>query len=128
MGFQVEHRGERREGIAEGIDRRHLLRLRRGETPVDFELDLHGLDQRDARRELRTALLEAFEEGARCVLVIHGRGHHSPLGPVLKEKLASWLEPPPLGPRVMAFASARPADGGAGATYVLLRRKRRAGP
>jgi len=30
----------------------------------------------------------------------------------------------PLAARVMAFASARPADGGSGATYVLLRRQR----
>ena len=36
--------------------------------------------------------------------------------------LPRWLAEPPLGAWVMAFASATPADGGTGATYVLLRR------
>ena len=46
------------------------------------------------------------------------------MGPVLKEALLGWLCEPPLDRLVMAFASAVPEDGGTGATYVLLRRKR----
>ncbi|MFQ5418592.1 MAG: Smr/MutS family protein, partial [Myxococcota bacterium] len=59
----------------------------------------------------------------RCVLVIHGRGRGSADGPVLKSALPGWLALPPLGASVMAFASAPPGDGGAGATVVLLRRR-----
>jgi DNA-nicking Smr family endonuclease len=43
---------------------------------------------------------------------------------VLREGVTDWLTAPPLAARVMAFASARPEDGGSGATYVLLRRVR----
>jgi DNA-nicking Smr family endonuclease len=71
---------------------------------------------------VREALIGAAEAGLRCALVIHGRGQRSESGPVLKQALTRWLAEPPLGARVMAFASATPADGGAGATYVLLRR------
>jgi DNA-nicking Smr family endonuclease len=56
------------------------------------------------------------------VLVIHGRGRHSESEPVLKDALLEWLAQPPLGPLVLAFASATGGDGGVGATYVLLRR------
>jgi DNA-nicking Smr family endonuclease len=57
------------------------------------------------------------------VLVVHGRGLHSPGAPVLKHALPGWLAEPPLGQRVLAFASATPPHGGTGATFVLLRRE-----
>jgi DNA-nicking Smr family endonuclease len=45
--------------------------------------------------------------------------------PVLKEALLEWLAEPPIGPKVLAFTSARGRDGGVGATYVLVRRGER---
>jgi DNA-nicking Smr family endonuclease len=124
--FRVREAGERIEGLAEGIDRAHLDRLKRGKTPVEREIDLHGLRQREAGLEIRTQLQEAFELAERCVLIIHGRGARTETGPVLKEALLGWLCEPPLDRLVMAFASAIPDHGGTGATYVLLRRKRQA--
>jgi DNA-nicking Smr family endonuclease len=124
VSFQVERRGDRVLGLAQGIDRAHLDRLSRGETPVDLELDLHGLSAADARRLVRETLRCAHEDGDRCVLIIHGRGKHSELSPVLREGLVEWLQEPPTSRLVMAFASARPGDGGVGASYVLLRRRR----
>ena len=124
--FRVREAGERIEGLAEGIDRAHLDRLKRGKTPVEREIDLHGLRQREAGLEIRAQLQEAFELAERCVLIIHGRGARTETGPVLKEALLGWLCEPPLDRLVMAFASAIPDHGGTGATYVLLRRKRQA--
>jgi len=122
--FEVVTSGERIEGIAAGIDRAHLRRLRSGELRLDARIDLHGLTAKAARLEVRRALLAAYQEDLRCVLVVHGRGQHSVEGPVLKAFLLRWLTEPPLANLVMAFASARPADGGTGAVYVLLRRQR----
>jgi DNA-nicking Smr family endonuclease len=68
-------------------------------------------------------LREARNQGKRCVLVVHGRGIHSrDQVPILKDALRSWLATNRFGRHVLAFATARPADGGAGAVYVLLRR------
>ena len=120
--FEVARVGERVEGRAPGIDRKHLRRLRSGDVPVELRVDLHGLYESEAREAVREALTGAAEAGQRCALVIHGRGQRSEGGPVLKRALPRWLAEPPLGARVMAFASATPADGGTGATYVLLRR------
>jgi len=122
--FTLRESGERIEGLAEGIDRAHLDRLKRGQVPVEREIELHGLRQNEAGREVRGELREAFEMGERCVLIIHGRGGHAEAGPVLKEALPGWLCESPLDRLVMAFASAAPEHGGAGATYVLLRRRR----
>ena len=41
---------------------------------------------------------------------------------MLKEALQNWLATARFGRHVLAFATARPQDGGAGAVYVLLRR------
>jgi DNA-nicking Smr family endonuclease len=122
--FAVERLGERSEGLAAGIDRRHLVQLRRGEVPVERRVDLHGLSAAEARRRLAAELARAQSEGLRCVLVVHGRGLHSEGAAVLREGVPEWVAAGPRAARVMAFASARPADGGSGATYVLLRRLR----
>lgn len=124
-GFEVTRSGERSEGLARGIDRAHLARLRRGEQRVERRVDLHGLTAAEARRELTAALRAAFAAGVRCVLVVHGRGLHSEAGPVLRDGVVDWLTAAPLAPLVMAFSSAQPRDGGPGASYVLLRRARR---
>lgn len=122
--FEIVAEGERHEGWAVGIDAAHLRRLRRGEVPVDRRVDLHGFDAAGAERVVRQALEAAAAEDERCVLIVHGRGRGSPGGPVLKSALPGWLAEPPNAALVMAFASSVPRDGGPGATYVLLRRRR----
>lgn len=114
--------GGRIDGVASGFDRRRLRELRRGEPPPDREVELHGLRRDEARRALSAALREALAAGARCVLVIHGRGTRSPAGPVLRSALPAWLAEPPHGSGILGFAASENHAGGA--TYVLLRRSR----
>jgi len=122
--FEIVTSGERVEGVAMGIDRAWLRRLRAGDVRVESRVDLHGLNARTAHVAVRRTLERAHADGQRCVLVVHGRGSHSPEGPVLRAFLLRWLTESRVAPFVMAFASARPRDGGQGATYVLLRRSR----
>ena len=61
--------------------------------------------------------------GERCVLVIHGKGEHSPDGiGVLRGEISAWLSQGAASEHVAAFATAARRDGGEGAVYVLLRR------
>lgn len=122
--FELHPRGDGTEGWAVGTDRAHVRRLRRGLPEPAWEIDLHGLTAAEAGRDVREALEEAWQEGARCGVVIHGRGRGSEAGAVLRGRLADWLTTPPVGAKVLAFTPALPADGGEGATYVLLRRRR----
>ncbi len=104
----------RRPGVQPAV----LRRLRRGEYRVQGEIDLHGLTVRQAQEALREFLAQALRRQWRCVRIVHGKGLRSGhRGPVLKATVASVLRR--LGP-VLAFVSARPADGGTGAVYVLL--------
>lgn len=124
--FDVSDTEEHMEGAVVGLDPRVLRRLRAGELAYQSHLDLHGHTADEAHRALVEFVLRAMSLGQRCVLVIHGRGRNSPdQRPVLKSGVRDWLTHGELGRRVLAFSSARPYDGGAGATYVLLRRERR---
>ena len=65
-----------------------------------------------------------LKRGHGCVRVVHGRGNHSREGqPTLKDKLSKWLDTRRMSRHVIAYASARLADGGGGALYILLRRR-----
>ena len=100
-----------------------LRRLKRGQYAVEAEIDLHGLRRHAAHDALRNFLVECVARNLRCVRVIHGKGLRSgPGGPVLKHVVDHWLR---RIENVVAFASARPVDGGTGAVYVLLRPARR---
>lgn len=104
----------RRPGVQDAV----LRRLRRGEYGVEAELDLHGLTIAQATGALRIFLATALARRVRCVRIIHGKGLRSGHGgPVLKAFVSSALRQ---APGVVAFVSARPEDGGTGATLVLL--------
>jgi DNA-nicking Smr family endonuclease len=124
--FELTETEEYVEGTRLGLDPRLVTRLRRGEFAVQAHTDLHGMIQADAKQALEEFIVNSVRKGLRAVLVVHGRGLRSPGGmPVLKHAAAQWLSHGHIGGYVLAFATARPADGGAGAMYVLLRRDRR---
>jgi DNA-nicking Smr family endonuclease len=127
--FDITETEEYVEGMRVGLDPRLITRLRHGEYAMQQHIDLHGMTQPAAKEALTAFILDAVRKGLRAVLVVHGRGRGSPGGrPVLKHGVAKWLSHGAIGGHVLAFASARPHDGGAGAMYVLLRRDRRRAP
>ena len=120
--FDISDSDEYIEGLASGLDRRLLGRLRRGDYAVQGHVDLHGLTREEARVKVDEFMHDSRLHGCRCVLIIHGRGLNSKDQiPVLKEALRVWLTRGRIARHVLAFATARPTDGGAGAVYVLLR-------
>jgi len=121
--FDIADSDEFIEGSARGLDHHVLRRLRRGDFAVQGHVDLHGLTREEARAELESFLARSRHGGKRCVLVVHGRGLHSKdQMPVLKDALKRWMKTARFSDHVLAFATARPHDGGLGAVYVLLRR------
>jgi DNA-nicking Smr family endonuclease len=127
--FDIADTREYVEGVVVGLDPRIIRRLRRGDFAWQAHLDLHGLTAAEARDVVDRFVVESFRAGRRCILIVHGRGLNSKdQTPVLKERLKSWLAHGRLSKVVLAFSTARPCDGGAGALYVLLRRERRARP
>ena len=116
-------------GKTGGTDRRTADRLRRGKLAIDMRLDLHGLTLDLAHRRLLGFLHAAQASGAKCVLVITGKG--SPTGSGqgrLRGAVPRWLNEPAFRPMVLSVAQARQRDGGDGALYILIRRSRKDRP
>ncbi len=117
--FDVRDDSETIEGVRRGFD--DLLRdVTRGRLPVHDTLDLHGLRSDEAKRVALRFLKDARGRARRLVLIVHGRGGHSPGGRgVLRDDVATWLPEPPFAEHVMCFATAAAKHGGTGALYVL---------
>lgn len=124
--FTFEHTDEFILGRVKGMDQKILIQLKNGQFSPEGHLDLHGCNALQAYTSLISFIRENYLHGKRCLLLIPGRGKNSPEGyAVLREKVQSWLTHDPLKRVVLAFCTALPKHGGAGALYVLLRRQKK---
>jgi DNA-nicking Smr family endonuclease len=98
-----------------------IKQLRRGTIRLDYELDLHGLTRDEAIHALETFVKGAYRRGQQAVLVITGRGNHSPDEPVLKRSAETWLKESGAS-MVAEFFSAPRQFGGDGAVVVFLKK------
>ncbi|MEW5834793.1 MAG: Smr/MutS family protein [Pseudomonadota bacterium] len=110
--------GEELSFLQDGYPPKLLKQLRRGQFSVQDDLDLHHMNAAAAQASIADFLAEARKRGLRCVRIVHGKGLRSKsAGPVLKALTDRLLR---RRADVIAFASARPAQGGTGAVVVLL--------
>jgi len=98
--------------VREGVDAFEAKNLRRGFYAPDLILDLHGLDQQQAKLELSALLYACQKQHAHCICIIHGLGSR-----VLKNKVPHWLVQ---HPDIMAFHQAPLEWGGDGAVLALV--------
>lgn len=111
-------------GNIDSLDKKNGQRFRNGEMPIEAVLDLHGHTLESGEAALRKFIHAQNKRKARCLLVITGRGGFLGRG-VLKAELPHWINSPEIRSLVLAFAPAKPKDGGDGAFYVLLKRHRK---
>ena len=104
-----------------GIHNRLFRRLRQGKLQITEELDLHGLSLKQGKQVLLDFIQLAYPMEGCCVIIVHGKNHRSQPGqaPVMKQYVNYWLQQ---HPRVLAFHSAQPRDGGTGSVYAILKR------
>jgi DNA-nicking Smr family endonuclease len=108
------------------LARRERAQPSRGKKQIDARLDLHGMTQTRAYRELSGFLHRAHNNGLSFVLVITGKGKigaESERG-VLRRQVPQWLALPEFRSLVVGFEQAHIGHGGEGALYVRIRRAR----
>lgn len=126
LEFAIEYSEEFIEGHVLGLEPIVVTKLRAGQFSHEAHLDLHGRNVEQAYAALAHFLKESYQSGKRHLLLITGRGRNSPGGaPVLRERVQAWFTRDPFKRVVLAFCSAQPRDGGAGAVYVLLRKRKK---
>ena len=124
--FSLEFTDEYLQGHIVGLDAQIINKMKAGEFSSEAHIDLHGLNAMQAWEALVGFFRSAYHKGARCVLVVPGRGLNSPGGAgVLRERLQTWFTQAPFKYVILAFCTALPKHGGAGALYVLLRKQKK---
>lgn len=98
--------------VRQDVSKYELKKLRRGDYAPEILLDLHGLDQRQAKLELAALLDACLRQHCRCASVMHGFGKQ-----ILKRKVPLWLAQ---HPHVMAFHQAPRIWGGEAALLILM--------
>ncbi|WP_277206808.1 endonuclease SmrB [Vibrio misgurnus] len=94
------------------VSKYEVKRLRRGVYVPDVFLDMHGMTQQEAKRELGAMISYCLKNNVHCACVQHGIGKH-----ILKQNVPLWLAQ---HPEVLAFHQAPLEFGGGGALLVLL--------
>lgn len=97
-----------------GIQNNLLRKLRKGQIPIDIQLDLHGMTIDEVNNTLPRFIHDCKTHQHRLVRLIHGKGHN-----ILKNHLNHYLR---THPDILAFHSTLPKHGGTGALYVLLKK------
>lgn len=130
--YRGETLEELRVGNTDSMDGSMAKRFKRGEFPIEAELDLHGFREEEARHAVYEFVQKAYLTGKRCIIIITGKGlphnepdadYFNPRGK-LKETVPGWLNSRELRPLILACIHPSAKLGGSGALYILLRRRR----
>jgi len=103
-------------------------RLSRGLVQPDLVVDLHGHTLGTAYAMLDSRLEQAVAMGARLLLLVTGKPPTGERWPVKRGAIGAavgdWLAASRHAGDIAAVRGAHPRHGGAGALYIVLRRKR----
>lgn len=98
--------------LREGGDGNELKRLKRGYYEPEFFLDLHGLTQLEAKKEIAALIAACLRERAPCASIMYGHGKN-----ILKKQTPMWLAQ---HPDVICFHQAPKEFGGSAALLILF--------
>ena len=103
-------------------------RLRRGLVSPERTIDLHGHTLATAHAALDRGLDQAIADDVRTLLLVTGRppreGTTPPRRGAIRAAIGDWLAGSRHASRIAAIRNAHPRHGGAGALYVILRRRK----
>ena len=111
------------ETAPEAIEPNRKRRIAKAREPIAARIDLHNMDQVQARSALHGFLIRAHDDGARAVLVITGKGVQG--DGILRRRVPEWLAEAPVRAMVAGVSHAERHHGGEGALDVALKRKGR---
>lgn len=119
------------EDIYGGIDKATIKKFKKEEFKIEAVLDLHGLTEDEAFEKVENFVVQSYNKGKRCIIIITGKGlsiHESddvfaPKG-VLKKQVPQWLNMARLRSMILTYKNPSERLGGAGALYILLKRNK----
>jgi len=100
------------------VSKKTQKHLKSGALNYDATLDLHGCTIAESEHLLLQFINDCQHHQIKVCLIVHGQGHHSDHGSVLKPAVHHFLAQQE---NIDAFCPALTRDGGKGASYVLLK-------
>jgi DNA-nicking Smr family endonuclease len=107
-----------------GIDYNTDKKLKGGKIKIDKTVDFHGLGLDDALDLLLKTVGDGYANGLRNILFITGKGRNSNGRETIKASMEKWFRHPSIVGKIIKYCQATKKDGGDGAFYVFLRRKK----
>ncbi len=105
-----------------GLTMRDFIKLKQGKIHRQDTVHLRGYTAEESKQRLKSFLASSINSGFRCVKIVHGKGMNSPDGiSVIRRQTNTFLNQNKF---VLGYCEAKPNDGGAGAKYVLLKKRR----
>ena len=114
-----------------GIHRRLEQKMSRGQIKIDSTLDLHGMNQEEAKDATINFVRMAKKNNLNIVLIITGKGISKDNANdgyrtrfargVLNQNLPNWLKLPQIRNDINGYRYANLKHGGEGAYYILLK-------
>lgn len=98
--------------LREEGDPSELKKLKQGFYEPEFFLDLHGLTQLEAKKEIAALIAACLREHAPCACIMYGHGKN-----ILKKQTPMWLAQ---HPDIICFHQAPKSFGGSAALLVLF--------
>lgn len=100
-----------------------IQKMRKGKINIESRLDLHHMNVTETLIAVDRFIQNCKNQNIIWACIVHGKGRGSSKNkPILKNLLNQWLRK---NPYVLAFHTAQPKDGGAGAIYILLGQRKR---
>ena len=114
-----------------GIHRRLEQKMSRGQIKIDSTLDLHGMNQEEAKDATINFVRMAKKNNLNIVLIITGKGISKAnkndgyrtrfARGILNQNLPNWLKLPEIRNDINGYRYANLKHGGEGAYYILLK-------
>ena len=109
--------------------------LKRGKVKIDRRLDLHGYSLLDAYDKFKREVIKTYNNNKRCLLVITGKGVYKKIEKEedvppklfygkIKNSIINWINEDDLKKYVLTYQDAGIEDGGDGAIFIYLRKKK----
>lgn len=92
--------------------------IKAGKTSFDATLDLHGNTVAQSKRLLVQFINDCQLQHIKHAIIVHGQGHNSEHGSVLKPAVLHWLSQQTA---IDGYCPAQLRDGGQGASYILIK-------
>lgn len=107
-----------------GFEKHIINNIKKKLLKAEDKFDMHGLTKEQQFKGFFAFIRESYFNKKRFILVITGKEKPAENFMDFKENLPKWINNPEIKKYISAYDYAGPGDGGKGAFYIMLKKKR----